>query len=202
MSHYVFIDDALEINEAYEIDNEEHRHLTKVLRAKEGDFVQLINGRGTLAKGRLISVEKAKSHVLIESIIENETTNGTSRRKSILAQAFPKLNKLDFIVEKGTELGIDTFYLFTGEKSEKKSLSESGLKRLKKIAISAMKQSKRLFLPKIEVFNSAHEIPVNNTNVYFGDIDSTTPFLTLLDTSNNASTELGSVTSNLFVRCI
>lgn len=61
----------------------------------------------------------------------------------------PKLPRLETIVEKGCELGLDELWIFPAEKGEKKELQEKQKQRLNAIAIAACKQSGRLWLPKI-----------------------------------------------------
>jgi 16S rRNA (uracil1498-N3)-methyltransferase len=61
-------------------------------------------------------------------------------------------SKLEWVVEKGTELGADAFWIYLAEHSEKETLSEHQLERLSYIAISAMKQCGRSDLPPIAQF--------------------------------------------------
>lgn len=96
----------------------------------------------------------------------------------ILSLAFLKPKNLDLVLEKGTELGATAFYLFPADKSEKKSLSETQLQRLRYLTISALKQCGRLDLPRIEIHPPLKSwIPPHGT-AYFGDLSSEAPPLT------------------------
>ncbi len=148
---------------------EESRHL-KVMRIRPGEEIQLVNGRNQIAHARLSDEKTAK----IVSIEEKEPPFPI-----ILCQAIPRLNRLDTLVEKCTELGMTELWLFPGKKSEKKNVP---LERLKKITIAAMKQCGRFDLPKIEVkppLNQWEKLPYP---AYFGDVcESAPPFLSILE---------------------
>lgn len=152
----------------------EHHHLAHVVRTKEGDEVELVNGRGFLAKGAVSSIGRHEASISInDAYCEDPPSN-----KVIIVQAIPKANRLEFILEKCTELGMDELWLFPGEKSEKKQVKESQIKRMETIVIGAMKQSGRLYLPKLLVkdhFSKWNEKPEGE--LYFGDVDPSAPSL-------------------------
>jgi len=145
--HRHFIDHPLSEGDRLPLSQEESRHLYKVVRARIGDTIELTNGRGELASASVVELEPSAAFVRIETVEKQKAR----RPRLILAQAVPRLPKLDLIVEKGTELGVDAFWLFPGEQSEKKRpLGPHPMQRLERIAIAALKQSGRLFLPEIE----------------------------------------------------
>jgi 16S rRNA (uracil1498-N3)-methyltransferase len=80
-------------------------------------------------------------------------------------------SKLEWIIEKGTELGADCFFLYPAEKSQKENLSEHHLERLQNITISALKQSKRAYLPSIEKVDSLALLCAKEKNLFFGDVE-------------------------------
>lgn len=144
---------------------EEEKHL-RVMRIREGEAIEIINGKGILAKGiiqgkgvQIVSFHEAPSSPL----------------QVIIAQAIPKANRLDLIVEKGTELGMQELWLFPGDLSEKKEVSQTLLHRLEAIAIAATKQCGRLFLPKIAIKASLNEWENLALPAYFGDTAETAP---------------------------
>lgn len=147
---------------------EEEKHLLKVMRTQIGDLVELVDGKGSLAKAVLISSHKLKiEEIYFEKPLETQL---------IVAQALPKASRLDFIVEKGTELGMSELWLFPGERSEKKEVSETLLHRLESIVISSLKQCGRLYLPKILIKPSLKlwKAPLQYPS-FFGDVDPTAP---------------------------
>ena len=129
------------------LEGEEAHHLQRVMRKKEGELVELVNGCNQLAVAKIAGIEKKGVRLSIQAIKELAAQDFTI----ILCQAIPRINRLDLIVEKGTELGMHELWLFPAALSEKKDLSLSQLKRLEVISIAAMKQCGRLDLPKIHL---------------------------------------------------
>lgn len=144
---------------------EELRHL-KVMRIRDGEIFELVDGKGHLATGH-----KIQDKIIIDTI---ETT--PPPHPAIIAQAFPKINRLDVILEKGCELGMTELILFPGENSEKFDLSPNQLKRAETILISAMKQSGRLFLPKLTIAQPLYKWEKPSLPSFFGDTDPSAPF--------------------------
>lgn len=144
----------------------EFHHLTHVMRAEVGDALELVNGEGSLATGRITGLEKKKALITLTDCTQTQR----SAHRVILAQALPRMNRLDFIIEKGTELGMDALWLFPGERSERKELSEHQLDRCKGIAIAAMKQSGRLYLPDITAKPHLAKWGLPAGSLFFGDL--------------------------------
>lgn len=132
----------LSVNHSISLKETEHHHLVRVMRTQLGDQIELVNGEGVLAQATVQAIEKQRTELLIISV-----ERALKPTEVILVQALPKMPRLDWIVEKGTELGVTQLWLFAGQKSEKKELNAHQQERLKAILISAMKQSGRLFLP-------------------------------------------------------
>lgn len=122
---------------------EESRHLRKVLRKRQGDTIQITDGKGLLANA-IIFGEKSKS--LLCDVQSIRSMPPPTERRIHIGLSTIRSNRLDWAVEKLTELGVGTisfFYsAFTGVKSFKAD-------HLRRIAISAIKQSKQTYLPKI-----------------------------------------------------
>lgn len=163
-----FSDNELKINHKVELTEQEFHHLVNVMRAQEGDKVEIVNGRGSLAEATVTAREKKRAllhidHVAIESPPEIEI---------ILAQATPRINRLDFILEKGTELGMTQLWLFPGRLSERQQLTEHQLERMRGITIAAMKQCGRVYLPSIHIKPPIAQWTTLPEHSYFGDVDS------------------------------
>ena len=107
----------------------ELHHLQHVMRVKEKETIELINGKGLLATGIVQKLERHQASVLIETVI-SETVKGPTL---ILAQAMPRIARLEYIVEKATELGVTEIWLFPSTHSEKKEYSPSNIQRLNQI---------------------------------------------------------------------
>ena len=128
------------------------KHIYKVLRLNEGEEVILNNCEGTEYLGKIQSINK--SEVIID-IIEKLHINNESNIKIHLFQGLPKGQKMDLIVQKGTELGINEFIPIITQRVDVKLKGEfKKLDRLNRIALEASKQSKRSIIPKVkEVIN-------------------------------------------------
>ncbi len=144
----------------------EFHHLVNVMRAREGDAVEIVNGRGDLATAKISNLAKKSAALLVHSVNHSPESNV----KLILAQAVPRMNRLDFIIEKGTELGMTELLLFPGETSERKKLTEDQVGRMQSVVISAMKQCGRLYLPRIELRPLLSKWSKIEGNAFFGDI--------------------------------
>ena len=144
----------------------EFHHLTHVMRLREGDYIELVNGQGVCAQALIKHLEKKQAFLKIESLVNQQKPP----RELILAQALPRINRLDFIIEKGTELGATQFWLFPGFHSERKALTEHQMARLHSQAIAAMKQCGRLYLPTFEIKPALDQWENMKIPAYFGDL--------------------------------
>lgn len=140
-----FIDAPLQNDEELLLEGDEFTHLTRVMRKRLGDQIELVNGKNTLSIATIDSLSKKNAKL---TIIKTDQ-QAPPVKSIILAQGLPLFSKLEYIIEKGTELGASAFWLFPGERSEKKSLTENQRIRLHKLSIAALKQCGRLDLPLI-----------------------------------------------------
>lgn len=167
-----FIPAPLIEDESLTLEGAEFHHLAHVMRTAVGDEVELCNGRGELAIGEVVELKKKKSATLRLKTVRFEPSPKTAL---ILAQAMPRLNRLETIIEKGTELGMTELWLFPGERSERKELASSSLERMRSIAIAAMKQCGRLYLPEIRLKPTLKQWKEIPTPAYFGDTNPDAP---------------------------
>lgn len=163
-----FIEDSLETDSVL-VEEQEHHHLVHVMRAKKDDTIEIINGRGCLAEGVIKELSKKSARIEIISRHKESLTP----RELILAQAIPRINRLDYIVEKCTELGITQLWLFPGILSERKELTPHQIERLRNLAIAAIKQSGRLWLPEIHLRPPLKEWKEVLQRGFFGDTSAT-----------------------------
>ncbi|MGR3912195.1 MAG: RsmE family RNA methyltransferase [Candidatus Rhabdochlamydia sp.] len=126
---------------------EESHHLQNVMKVRQGEPVEIVNGMGFLAQGRVETLDKSGTTICLMK--QSFTPKGPY--ELILAQALIRPSLLDWVIEKGTELGVTQFWLYPGECSEKKELSAQQLERLHHLMIGALKQSGRLYLPQIQL---------------------------------------------------
>lgn len=166
-----FLDSPFHVPSDVLLTDEEAHHLNRVMRNKEGDKVELINGRCQLATAVVLGVEKKGIRLRLLAITEQDRPP----RTLIICQAFPRFNRLETLVEKGTELGMTALWLFPGQLSEKKELSSTQLTRLKGIAVAAMKQSGRLDLPPLMIHPPLDQWKHLEWPAYFGDLNPEAP---------------------------
>ncbi len=168
-----FLDEPFQENATVVLAGDELHHLSRVARARTGDRVEMVNGRGQLAKADLIALKKDEAKLHLVQISEGSP----QKTPLILAQALPRMNLLEWIIEKGTELGVSAFWLFPGMLSEKEQLSEAQSARLTHLSIAAMKQCGRLDLPKIACKPPLLKwAPISGTPL-FGDAQEDAPYL-------------------------
>lgn len=173
-SERYFHPEFLKTDQIIHVKDQELHHLLNVMRTRLGEKVEMVNGQGQLAKAILQSIEKKSASLHVESV---ETFPQTPERL-ILAQGMPRQNRLEFIIEKGTELGMTEIWLFPASRSEKKDFSPNQLERLNILTIAAMKQCGRLFLPKIVVMPPLKQWKNQICHIFFGDTNpEALPFL-------------------------
>ncbi|WP_370772595.1 16S rRNA (uracil(1498)-N(3))-methyltransferase [Clostridium sp.] len=145
--HKFFTPKELINGDVAKIIGDDVKHIYKVLRISEGEKVTLNNCEGIEYLGKVTSV--SKQEVLIE-ILEKLELNNESDIKIYLFQGLPKSQKMDLIVQKGTELGITEFIPTITHRVDVKLKGEfKKLDRLNRIALEAAKQSKRSIIPKV-----------------------------------------------------
>jgi len=166
-----YIESEIQPNLVVELKNSEFHHLVHVMRSKKGDEVELVNGKGSIGLAIINDLKKDKA---LLQIIKAEHHPSPPFRL-ILAQAFPKPHRLDLILEKGTELGVNEFWLFPGHHSAQKNWFPSNMDRAKSVTIAAMKQCGRLDLPQVCYLP---ELSMDK----WKDLQSTTPFFGDLST--------------------
>lgn len=168
-----FIPASLESQTSVALTGEEAHHLIHVMRCKVHERVELINGKGLLAEAEVTKTKKENVELFIYSIREEKPASF----EIILAQAMPRPNRLDIILEKCTELGVNQIWLFPGLFSEKKDVKPSQLKRMENIVIAATKQCGRLFLPAIVLKPALTKWQPPKELSYYGDVDPKAPTL-------------------------
>lgn len=156
MSHqYYFFVDPQDISQQQALlRDDEHHHLSRVLRQKPGDTILLIDGLGTLYTGTITEIGKRESRILIESQVRDF---GEERFRLTLAQAVPQPARFEWLLEKGTEIGVAAFWAMRSQLSATKS-QKGNIERWQRITKSALKQCGRSGLPEIQPVRSFEKI--------------------------------------------
>jgi 16S rRNA (uracil1498-N3)-methyltransferase len=127
------------------LDEDESKHAVRVLRMKIGDQLMLVDGKGTRAYAE-VSDDHPKRCAL--QITERKTeTTGRNFKLHIAIAPTKNIDRLEWFVEKATEIGIDSVALINCQHSERAIVKTE---RLEKVAISAIKQSQQSWLPEIK----------------------------------------------------
>jgi len=128
----------------YTLNEEESNHCNKVLRLKTGDIVHLIDGVGGLYTAEIAEVTKKAVHL---NIIDKQSEFGKRNHYLHIAIAPTKnIDRIEWFLEKATEIGIDEITPVVCERSERKIVKEE---RLEKVIIAAVKQSLTAYHPKL-----------------------------------------------------
>ena len=126
------------------LDAEESAHCVKVLRHRVGDTVSVIDGEGVLYECRL--VEASPKEAVAE--IVSSTPGWGSHPYALTVACCPTKNndRYEWMVEKVTEIGLDTIVPVIGDRSERKVYKTD---RARRIALSATKQSLKARIPTV-----------------------------------------------------
>lgn len=131
------------------LDEEESRHLLSVLRRKVGDRLQLTDGRGTFYEAEL--AEAGKRYALARILSRTETPPERPAQLHIAMAPTKQIERFEWFLEKAVEIGVDEVTPLLCQRSERDSVRPD---RLEKILVSAMKQSLRTRLPKLNALTS------------------------------------------------
>ena len=125
------------------ISDSDVHHIRDVLRMNAGDQLELLDGTGKVYETKISKIEKGK---IICEVVSSHLEESESRVKVTLAQALPKARKMDFIVEKCVELGVNQILPMLTERTVSRSAK---LDRWQKLSKSAAEQSGRAIIPEI-----------------------------------------------------
>ncbi|MDR2147461.1 MAG: 16S rRNA (uracil(1498)-N(3))-methyltransferase [Tannerella sp.] len=135
---------APEISQNPVLPEEESSHCARVLRLKKGDAITVTDGKGYFYKAVLQGVNSKQCPL---QIIRTEYSTPDFTENIHIAVAPTKnIDRMEWFVEKATEVGISQITFMRCQHSERK---EVNLSRIRKIAVSAMKQSQKAILPEI-----------------------------------------------------
>lgn len=131
--------------ELVELPTEEAHHAAHVLRMQVGDRIGLLDGQGTRAEAELVEVTKKRVVARITARVHSPAER--SARIHIAVAPTKQSERIEWFVEKAVELGVDRITPLLTARGERTRLRTD---RLQRVAISAMKQSQRSWLPQID----------------------------------------------------
>ena len=142
----------------YTLNEEESKHCSKALRLGLGDVVNLINGRGGLFEAEIIGINK--KHVDLKIISEQTEFGKRNHHLHIAIAPTKNIDRLEWFLEKATEIGIDEITPIICDRSERKIVKEE---RLEKVVTSAVKQSLTAYHPIVNQTISFSELIAQHT---------------------------------------
>lgn len=166
-----FIESSFQKADVLSITGKELHHL-HVGRFRLKEEVELVNGENQLATGCIVHMEKTQVQIEVLSVVTEKKPPSI-----IIAQGIAKMNHLEWIIEKATELNATEFWLFPAVLSEKKGVSEQQLHRLNALCVAALKQCGRLDLPSIEMKPPLNRWQHTQETVLFCDPSIEHPYL-------------------------
>jgi len=123
---------------------EESKHATRVLRKKEGDILNFTDGKGNLYKAEITLADSRKCRLEIVSSDQKEKQHNYHLQIAIAPTK--NMHRFEWFLEKATEIGIDEITPIICSHSERKAIKTE---RCNRILLSAMKQSLKFHLPKL-----------------------------------------------------
>lgn len=144
---------APDILATLELPESDSHHAVKVLRMREGDELQVIDGRGTAYLCRLADAHR--KHAAVEIVSSSPMPLPWSQQLAVAVAPTKHLDRMEWLVEKMTEVGVNTIIPLLCDRSERREIKTE---RLEKIAVSAMKQSLKATLPTILPMTPLREV--------------------------------------------
>jgi len=126
------------------LNEEESRHAVKVLRLSAGDLLYVVDGNGGFYTSKVKSTQSKKCELMI--VEEKQEYEKKDFYIHLIIAPTKNMDRMEWMLEKCVEIGIDEISFIQTRYSERKEIKTQ---RLEKIAIGAMKQSLKAYLPKI-----------------------------------------------------
>ncbi|MBM7691816.1 16S rRNA (uracil1498-N3)-methyltransferase [Peribacillus deserti] len=157
MQRYFISNESIEAS-SITITGSDFHHLANVLRAKPGEKILCVAEQ---EKTALVEITEITNEAVHGNVIEWIDESKEMPIKITIASGLPKGDKLDYIIQKGTELGAAEFIPFIAARSivkwdEKKAAKK--IERLQKIAKEAAEQSHRGLIPSVATPVRIHEL--------------------------------------------
>ena len=162
----LFYKENLSDNLNSNLDKSQSHYISKVMRIKEGESFSLFNDSGEW-EAKINEIKKG----IVNFIIVKKLKNSENNSEIWLAFTPIKLNYLNFMIQKATELGVTKFIPILSERTMVRDLNSE---RLNKVIIEASEQSNRIKLPKLEKLVKFKDFVklYKDTNIVFGDLNS------------------------------
>ena len=162
----LFFSESLYINLKSKLDKTQSHYIHKVMRIKEGQNFSLFNQSGEF-EAKVENIIKG----IVEFSVEKKLRSADNPTEIWLAFTPIKLNYLNLMIQKATELGVTRFMPLLSDRTVVRNINEN---RIKKIIVEASEQSNRLNLPILDKLKNLEEFLKENIDItiLFGDLNS------------------------------
>ncbi len=141
------------------LDEETSRHVVQVLRMKEGEQLNLTDGKGSLLTCKISEANK-KQCTVIKQAIKNQKPK--TKKITVAISLLKNTNRFEWFLEKATELGVSEIIPLICERTEKEKFRQD---RMNAICISAMLQSQQCWLPVLHEPVELYKVVSNVSSV-------------------------------------
>lgn len=141
------------------LEGEEHHHLSRVLRLRQGDSLCLFDGRGRESRALILAIERRGTVARVEEPLENPVE---SPLETLLLQSYSAGERVDQALRRATELGVSRVAVLESERSAStgKRPNEARLRHWSRIAAEACKQSGRRRVPEVILVGAGEDWPL------------------------------------------
>jgi 16S rRNA (uracil1498-N3)-methyltransferase len=145
-TRFFYVPDA---ENSHELPDEECQHAVRVLRLKEGDTMMLMNGKGTFYEAEVTMASSHHCGYAITKVLPQQPT--WSGHLHLAIAPTKMMERMEWLYEKAVEVGVDELSLLDCQFSERRVVK---LPRLEKIVVSAVKQSRKAWMPVLNDMQS------------------------------------------------
>ncbi|MFA5917789.1 MAG: RsmE family RNA methyltransferase [Candidatus Gracilibacteria bacterium] len=147
-------------------DNDIYHQLTKVLRINTGEEVIFFDGSNLY--DYIYKVDFIEKKSIGFKLIKKLPKQSENNLEINLYQSIPnKQEKIEYIIQKGVEVGYSSFIFFKSERSQNLKINENKIDRFKKIITEAVEQSGRNITPEIQFLEKIDLKSTKGQNIYF-----------------------------------
>lgn len=134
-----------DIEETLTLPESDSAHCCRVLRLREGDVIESTDGRGNIFRSEITLSHQR--HTRVRILEKRHEPDNRGFRVTLAVAPTKNIDRMEWLLEKAVEVGVDRIVLVKCERSERKNINEE---RLDKIIISAMKQSLKSERPQFD----------------------------------------------------
>jgi 16S rRNA (uracil1498-N3)-methyltransferase len=134
---------APDVHPLHQLDEDESKHMVRVLRARPGDEFEVVNGKGKRWRGVLVDADKRACTLRTELI---EEVDAPASNLTLVVAPTKSTDRFEWLLEKAMEYGVSCIQPVWTHRSERKSAKSD---RWNRILISALKQSRQIWLTQL-----------------------------------------------------